>query len=1102
MVIETITTDEAFGELLARLRRGRGVVSAVGLWGSSAPIVAGLAARALARPLLYVTAHLDEADDARDDIELVCGTTPELLSAWETLPGEGPASGEIAAERIRLCCVLRDLHRGGDAPTSVGPSDGELQAEAQQAARGLMIVAPIQALLQPVPSLEALDADSIVLAQGDEQDPQALAAWLTDHGFERIEMVESPGDFAWRGGVLDIFPAGDTDPIRVEFFGERIESLRRFDPGTQRSTHDLVRVRVPAMGPGQPAAAGRTTSFLSYLPAETLIAFDEPTEIEQVARAFWERLDQPKGLFPVEAVFRRASEFGQLHLARFVGTVGSQTVRFHVESVQRFEARAADAVAELCTLARSHRVCVFCNTEAERRRLGELIVQTNGSMPESIELRLGLIHRGFTWAARLIVVGHQEIFHRYERRRRIRRVVAARPIESWLDLQVGDYVVHVVHGIAKFRGMKTFRKDGGAAPEEFLTLQFAEGATLHVPASQIDLVQKYVGAGPVRPPLSKLGGTRWRKTKEKVAQAVGDLAAELLRIQAAREAQPGIAYPDDTEWQREFEGSFVYPETEDQATAAEEIKADMRRARPMDRLLCGDVGYGKTELAMRAAFKAVEYGKQVAVLVPTTVLAEQHFHTFRERMADFPFVIECLSRFRTEAEQRSIVERTRKGQIDILIGTHRLLSKDVGFADLGLVIIDEEQRFGVAHKEHLKRLRETVDVLTLTATPIPRTLHMAMLGLRDISALATPPMDRRSIVTQVCTFDPRLIRDAIIREMNRDGQVYFVHNLVHDIQSVAEKIRRIVPEARVLVGHGQMHERDLEEVMVRFVRREADVLVCTAIIESGIDIPNVNTIFIDRADRFGLADLHQLRGRVGRYKHRAYCYLLLSPERTITPAAAKRLKAIEEFNELGAGFRIAMRDLEIRGAGNILGPEQSGHIAAVGYEMYCQLLEQAVRKLKNEPAEEFRRVHLDLGIAGHIPRRYIESDRSRMEIYRRLARCRSPEQLETLQKDLADAFGAYPPEVQTLLDLAEIRILAQPWGIRSIILQRPDVVFNVEDLTLADALFAGATGSVRMADPQTLHWRLPAHYLEPPTLVAMLRQLLRRSVPENILATR
>ncbi len=1086
-VIDWITRDETFRGLIRRLGESKGVSSAVGLWGSSAPILAGQIARSLRRPLLYLTAHLEEADEARDDMELATGWPGELFAAWEALPGEGPASSEIAAERIRVCSLLRD--QGGEWP---GP-DGPMPA---------IIVAPVQGVMQPVPTAAALEANSLAVAVGSERDPQSLAGWLNDHGYERLDMVESPGDFAVRGGIVDAFVPGEVDPVRIEFFGDQVESIRQFDVGTQRSRRQLDSVRLagmPEAGAGtsetvSPAPpSDQTTSLLSYLPPETIVFVAEPTEVQELGRTFLGRLDRQEGMFPVEAVFRRAGEFAQVHLSRFGPTPGSALFRFNVESVQRFEHKADEAVAELCALAQTHTVHVYCDNESEAKRLTELIAETAGEVPPSIHVEIGLVHHGFCWKpSRTMVVGHHEVFGRYRQRRRIRRAIAARQLDTWTDLDAGDLVVHVVHGIGRFRGMKTLRKGDSAKSEEYLTLEFADRARVHVPASQIDMVQKYVGAGPVRPHLSKLGGTRWAKTKEKVAEAVHDLASELLRIQALRENEQGISYPGDTEWQREFEGSFIYTETEDQLTAGAEIKTDMTRPRPMDRLLCGDVGYGKTELAMRAAFKCVEYGKQVAVLVPTTVLAEQHYETFGERLADYPFVIRCLSRFRSPAEQKDILQRVRKGQVDVLIGTHRLLSKDVKFADLGLVVIDEEQRFGVEHKERLKQMRATVEVLTMTATPIPRTMHMSMLGLRDISSLATPPIDRRSIVTQVRAYDRQLIRDAIVREMNRDGQVYFVHNLVRDIQATAAEIKEIVPEARIVVGHGQMAEHELEKVMHRFVRHDADVLVCTTIIESGIDIPNVNTIFIDMADRFGLADLHQLRGRVGRYKHRAYCYLLLRPGRTITPTGAKRLKAIEEYAELGAGFRIAMRDLEIRGAGNLLGAEQSGHIAAVGYEMYCQLLDRAVRRMRGETVDEAPAVHLELDVAASIPRGYINSERQRMEIYRRLVACRTPEGLTQLQDDLLDAFGKYPRQVQTLLDLAEVRVLAGRWRIQSIIKKPPDLIFTVENMGLMNELFEGASGTVRMPDANTLHWRLPPNYLEPPTMLTVLLRLLRK----------
>jgi len=1153
-IAERMAGDGTFRALLARLRElptpavregpagpapdsgDGGVVCADGLWGSYAPLLAGTLARQLKRPLLYVTAHLEQADEVRDDLDLFFNRAPELLSAFEGTPGEGAASDEIHAERLALCARLVDVRTGkNDLAKSAGP---------------LVIVAPIQALLQAVPTPDALEADLLALTVGQDRDPVAIAQWLADHGYTRLDRVESPGDFAQRGDILDIFPPAETDPFRLDFFDERIESIRRFDVSTQRSdeTYRVLRVAsMPAMraasrlksrgrvggdteGSREDSAAttgaarpqgrrrdaarppsalrlrleessprsgatggGEITNFLSYLPADTLVALAEPIEVQEMGRTFWNRLGAPRGMMPVERFLQRAVGFTQLHLSSLGGATPGERFSLGVQSLTRFETKAAEAMDELARLARDREVVLYCDNAPEQERFRELWASTIGDWPSGLELRVGLMHRGFDWpAGHLAVVGHHEVFHRYQQQRRIRRTHAARPIESWLDLNPGDFVVHVVHGIARFINLRTLTKNGTNKSEEYLTLEFAEGARLHVPVSQIDLVQKYIGSGAAAPTLSKLGGTRWAKTKEKVEESVGDLAAELLHIQALRSSQPGIAYPDDTPWQAEFEGSFIYTETEDQLAAQAEIKRDMRKTTPMDRLLCGDVGYGKTELAVRAAFKAVEYGKQVAVLVPTTVLAEQHERTFRERIADYPFVVESLSRFKTDKQQREILERARKGQVDILIGTHRLLSRDVGFKDLGLLVIDEEQRFGVEHKERLKRFRETMDVLTLSATPIPRTLHMALLGIRDICSLATPPLDRRSIVTQVGYWDEDVIRQAILREMNRDGQVFFVHNFVQDIESFADTVQQIVPDARILIGHGQMSERRLEKVMLDFIRHQADVLVCTTIIESGLDIPNCNTMFIDRADRFGLSQLHQLRGRVGRYKHRAYCHLLLSRGKTLTSTAARRLKAIEEFSDLGAGFRIAMRDLEIRGAGNILGAEQSGHIAAVGYELYCQLLDRAVRRLKDEPEEPFRPVHLELDVPAHVPRGYVESDRQRMDVYRRLVRCRAEAELQQLETDLRDAFGPPPPAVQTLLQLAELRILAQPLGIQAILQRPPDLIFQVEELARVEPIFARSPGSARMADAHTIHLRLTDAYFEPATLLAVLRQLMKK----------
>jgi transcription-repair coupling factor (superfamily II helicase) len=715
------------------------------------------------------------------------------------------------------------------------------------------------------------------------------------------------------------------------------------------------------------------------------------------------------------------------------------------------------------------------------------------------------------------VLGSHELFHREDpaaaapgpAARVGGRKVEARAIDSFLELAEGDLVVHVSHGIARFRGMvmlekasveastrhgpaESRRADASTlAQEEHLLLEFRDGVHVYVPASKIDLVQKYVGGSKTEPELSKFGGTGWLRKKERVEAAVHDLAAEMLQLQALRAAQPGFAYPPDTDWQAEFEASFPYQETPDQLSSLREIKGDMLRSRPMDRLICGDVGYGKTELAVRAAFKAIDNGKQVAVLVPTTVLAEQHLRTFSQRLSEYPFVVEGVSRFKSPGEQKRVLKRVAEGGVDVIIGTHRLVSEDVRFKDLGLVIIDEEQRFGVEHKEKLKRLRATVDVLTLIATPIPRTLHLALLGVRDISNLETPPPDRLPIETRISRFDRPLIRQAILRELNREGQIYFVHNRVLDIHAVASEVQAIVPEARLVVAHGQQHPDELEEAMTKFVRRDADVLVATTIIESGLDIPNANTIFIHQADRYGLADLHQLRGRVGRHKNRAYAYLLLDSDRGVTPDAARRLKAIEEFTELGAGFKIALRDLEIRGAGNILGTQQSGHIAAVGYELYCQLLENAVRQMKQLPAKAPLETAIDLPWQAYLPHDYVPGQKQRIEVYRRLARVRDAARLDDFRQELRDRYGPLPEPAEWLLRAAEVRLLAARWRVVNIHRIEKDIVLTYTSGRLIKKLAERAGERFRVVDEESAYYRLGLGNEEPLALYRALVELLR-----------
>ena len=1073
-----------------RLAAG-GTLRLSGVWGSSAPLVAAAMGRMRSWPVLFVAAHLDDADNAADDLEVLTGQAAVLFPAWELDLLSDHLNDEVAGERLRVCDLLS-------------------QSLPQHSGQPAFIVAPIMALMQPVPSPEALAKRRLTLLKDRQAEPDELVERLIQGGFERVEAVDQQGQFARRGGILDVFPHGAVQPLRIEFFGDRIESIRHFDLDTQRSVDRIDGCELLMAATAQ-ADLSAAASLTSYLPKDTLVCILEPVEVAEVAREIHARLadaDAQRGLSDPDAAAGESAtpvaipllapqdcldwlrQFTVVAMHAFRPADGQEALNLGIRSLGQLSSEPSGAIEELGELSATEEVWIYCENPAEEKRFNELLAAQHPALAGRFRTAIGHVHSGFAFPSlRLVVAGHHEIFHRYAKRRRLRRIRAGRPIESLLDLHPGDYVVHVSHGISRFQGLRTLERDGRS--EEFLTLRFADNALLHVPASSVNLVQKYVGSRHFRPSLSKLGGAAWSRQKQRVTEAVSDLAADLLRVQALRQATAGFSFPSASDWQRQFAGEFIYAETPDQIAAMEQIDSDMVAPRPMDRLLCGDVGYGKTELAMRAAFKAAEAGKQAVVLVPTTVLADQHYRTFSERLADYPMQVEVLSRFRSPAKQAEILKRLAAGEVDIVIGTHRLLSKDVRFADLGLVVIDEEQRFGVRHKEHLKGLRAHVDLLTMTATPIPRTLHMALVGLRDISSLATPPLDRRAIYTEVCHYDQRLIRHAILRELNRQGQVFFVHNRVFDIELLADRIRGLAGEARVAVAHGQMPQGALEKTMLAFVRGQIDVLVCTTIIESGLDIPAANTMIIDEADRFGLAELHQLRGRVGRYKHRAYCYLLLPERRSVSPAAARRLKAIEEFSDLGAGFQIAMRDLEIRGAGNILGAEQSGHIAVVGYELYCQLLEEAVNRLRGQQRPARRDAHVELGLDAYIPKSYVPSDRQRMEVYRQLGRCGAREDIEQLRTDLADAYGPIPPVVDVLLDQAEIRLLAGELGIESVILMDSDVVFTVSSYQSIKELFDGVAGSVRLADERTVHWRPPPPYLAPTTLVPILLKRLR-----------
>jgi transcription-repair coupling factor (superfamily II helicase) len=1097
-------------DVAAALRQGK-PASLDGVWGSSGALVVAALSQETDGPIVVVLPNEKELDAfAADAVSFGVGSHV-IFPAWDRLPEEIRSSDPVWGSRLRVVSAME----GKAAPK--------------------LVITTLPALLQPVPSRESRTAASKTLSVGQTLDVDAFLRWLVDQGFERVSTIASPGEVSCHGGILDVFSPDAADPVRIELYGDEIDSLRTFDVETQRKLRDLHDVTLTVVAPttallssflspcgrgagGEgtgresssfdepphplPRSGGEGTEhrerpsahFLDTIPANSWIALFEPAELNESGKHYLDRLDDRRGLFSVEATWERVGRFPAFSLAPLLtGSLG-ETVHLQVTSIERFTGTKGEALRELAEVVqRDEQVVIACHNEGARERLAELLHETDIELAQRVGLCVGSVSRGFRLVSeRTVVLSDNELFGRVQVRRAPRkRRHDSRAIDSFLDLSEGDLVVHLSHGIARYRGMKLLDKDG--QKEEHLHLEFRDGVKLFVPVTLIHLVQKYIGGGKVAPELSKLGGLTWAKRKKQVAEAVADLASDMIRLQAERETKPGFAYPPDSHWQQEFEAAFPYTETDDQLRAIADCKDDLMRGRPMDRLICGDVGYGKTEVAMRAAFKAVDAGKQVAVLVPTTVLAEQHFRSFSERMAEFPVTLASLSRFKSKAEQREVLQGLEQGTIDIVIGTHRLIQPDVRFKDIGLLIIDEEQRFGVEAKEMLKRLRLEVDVLTLSATPIPRTLHMSLVGIRDISNLETPPQDRLAVETRVSRFDADLIRHAIIRELNRNGQVYFVHNRVYNIQTIAERIRTIVPEATVDIMHGQMHEDDVEAAMLGFVSGRTDVLVATTIIESGLDIPNANTIFIHQADKYGLSDLHQLRGRVGRYKHRAYCYLLLEEGRTLTPQAARRLKAIEEFSELGAGFKIAMRDLEIRGAGNILGTEQSGHIAAVGYELYCQLLENAVRALKQEPLKEHRHVAVDLPVTAYLPDAYVPPGRFKIEMYRKLSGAQNAEQLAEVQAEFRDRFGPWPAEVDRLFQVRELQLLAQAWQVDEIRLEGEYAVFGYRNPRKIQKLAKRSDHPLRIVDDRFAYLVLPSGLDRQRHLIDLLKAVLQRS---------
>jgi transcription-repair coupling factor (superfamily II helicase) len=890
-----------------------------------------------------------------------------------------------------------------------------------------VIVTTRAALAQAAPDPAALNSAVLALRRGKRDPLERTIQALASAGYERVAQVTTRGQFAVRGGILDVFSWQAQRPIRAEYFGDDIESLREFDVDTQTSVRNLQGIEILLE-----AAEDQTATVGQYVASDHLRLAIEPEEINNDAEIFigeaWLGGDEPEDFH---------GAFDQCDIGDFA-----------VGDFMLVEAKRAQFSARLRDWrAAGFRIVIYFQTEGEIERFREIM----GDAIKEIDLLEGTLPRGFVFPdGKLVVLSGAELFGRYtahgrRRLQRAERLSRNRAQIDFSELNEGDLVVHLEHGVGRFLQLTRVPSPGGEM-QEALALEFANDSRLYVPLEQAYLVSRYVGVGKKSPPLSSLADAKWGRAKKNAVASIFDYAGKMLAVQAERETQLGHAFGPDTKWQSEFEHSFPFRETPDQLTAISATKHDMELPRSMDRLICGDVGFGKTEVAIRAAFKAVMEGKQVAVLAPTTVLAQQHFETFRQRMLDYPVRIEMLSRFRSHAEQRKVLELLRDGGVDIVIGTHRLISGDVVFKDLGLVVIDEEQRFGVLHKEKFKELFKLVDVLTLSATPIPRTLYLSLVGVKDMSTIETPPLNRLPVETVVCGYDERIIRDAIKRELERQGQVYFLHNRVQSIQKTRDRIAELCPGARVEFGHGQMSADELESVMERFVAGKIDVLVCTTIIESGLDIPNANTIIIDRADRFGLADLYQLRGRVGRAEHKAYAYLLLPREMMTVGAARKRINAIKQYSSLGAGFRIAMRDLEIRGAGSILGTAQSGHIMAVGFDLYCQLLKQAVAQLKGEKSRarleveirldfvatneaEFVQLGPEARVPAFIPTSYVTDPALRIQAYRYLAEITTREQLDRLRKDWRDRYGKFPVAVDNLLLLTEIKLSAAKAGV-------------------------------------------------------------------------
>jgi len=1126
-LLPLLTESSAYRQLVDELRTPHAGKRRLPALRSARAVLVAALARHLERPILVVAARLDRAQLIHETLRAYLSDTPALLRFPE--PGalfyeRSPWAVEVVSERLNVLTRLSAENR----PLNADPSQPSAIRHPPSA---IIIVASARALMFYTLPPRNLSLGTRSLKKGQPLDlDKLLETWL-GLGYQATTTVLSPGEFSRRGGIVDIWPLSSPAPIRIELFGDEIESLRQFDPATQRSRDACDAVTIPpasealarygpqaaeklrrwdlsrlpddletqfekdrtALAAGTPFRGiefylphlySQPASLLDYLPPETLIVFDDAGEIEDT----WSELEEQA----IE-LRRSAEEAGTLppdfplayltwdewldNLSQRSVISLSEAAPLDDEPAAHGDARLPDARLPFAPGPRfGGQLKALMDHLAQMRQMGDSVIVVSRQAqrlaelwaerdhlrppisdvqsspePRSLIFVQGALDDGWTlhgirpqdaghglWSIHVLTDGEIFGWARPQPRRRV-RPRAITPEQFFADIQPGDFVVHVDHGIGIFQGLIKLTLEG--IEGEFLQVAYAGSDKLYVPIHQADRLSKYIGATDRPPDIKRLGSADWTQVREHAQQAAIEVARELLELYAARELAPGYAFSPDSAWQAELEAAFPYVETEDQLRAIHEVKADMEKPRPMDRLICGDVGYGKTEVALRAAFKAVQDGKQVAILVPTTVLAQQHFNTFAARLTPFPTNVEMLSRFKSPKEQDEIIDRLREGQADIVIGTHRLLQRDVAFNDLGLLIIDEEQRFGVTHKEVLKRMRTEVDVLTMTATPIPRTLYMSLTGVRDISTIDTPPEERLPVATYVGEVDDHLVRQAILRELDRGGQVYFVHNRVMGIEQIAKRLEAIVPEARIGLAHGQMDEHNLEQVMVKFVEREIDVLLCTSIIESGLDIPNANTLIVDRSDHFGLAQLYQLRGRVGRGAARAYAYFLYDPHSPLTEEARRRLDTIREASELGMGYSIAMRDLEIRGAGDILGVRQSGQISAVGFDLYTKLLQRAVVELRalrdgSEPPPSITGVTLDLPLQAYLPEDYVPNDKLRLQLYRRMGNLASMKEIEELEKELNDRFGSLPKPVQNLTFQLRLKVLAAKARVKSIVRDR------------------------------------------------------------------